>query len=266
MIDTPIDYQHPAFLGEEVHVGTFVPRSRKPAASWHGTGVLALLTGNPNTTTPGLVPGASYYVADVFSMDAAGDPIADSFSMLKALDWMEAFGVNIVNLSLAGPKDPLIERAISRLAKKGIIFVAAAGNDGPTAPPTYPAAYAQVVAVTAVNKKLRNYRYANRGSFVDLAAPGVGIWTAAPGQKEGYRSGTSFAAPFVTAIAATLYPQLIRKSKDGFLRALTTKDLGPPGKDKIYGRGLAVAPKSCRAPTPTARQPLWAVSVAKSKR
>ena len=167
---------------------------------------------------------------------------------------MEAFGVNIINLSLAGPKDPLVEQAIARLSKKGIIFVAAAGNNGPTAPPNYPAAYKQVIAVTAVNQKLRNYRHANRGSFIDVAAPGVRIWTAAPGKAEGYRSGTSFAVPFVTAVAAAHYRQLTKPSKTSLLSAVATKDLGPRGRDKIYGRGLILAPASCggRQPWQTA--------------
>ncbi|MGI9422649.1 MAG: S8 family serine peptidase [Hyphomicrobiaceae bacterium] len=245
VIDTPIDHRHPAFSGKDVHVGTFVTGSRKKSADWHGTGVLSLLTGDSNTTTPGLIPRASFYVADVFSQDASGSPVAESLSLLKAFDWMDAFGVKIINLSLAGPKDPLIEKAIARLSNKGIIFVAAAGNNGPTAPPNYPAAYPPVIAVTAVNKKMRNYRYANRGTYIDVAAPGVGIWTAAPGRKEGYRSGTSFAVPFMTAVAATHYRQLEKPSKGSLLGVIATRDLGPPGRDQIYGHGLILAPPTC---------------------
>ena len=252
VIDTPIDHRHPAITGKDVQVGTFVTGRRKRSADWHGTGVLALLTGDGNTTTPGLIPNASFYVADIFSQDAAGVPVAESVSLLQAFEWMDAFGVKIINLSLAGPKDPLVEQAIARLSKKGVIFIAAAGNDGPTAPPNYPAAYAPVIAVTAVNKKLRSYRYANRGRHIDFAAPGVGIWTAAPGQKEGYRSGTSFAVPFVTAVAATHYRQLAKPSKSSLLGVVATRDLGPKGHDKIYGRGLIQAPATCggRQPGP----------------
>ena len=124
-----------------MRIGKFVPRGRKPAANWHGTGVLALLTGNLNTTTPGLIPGSEFYVANTFFADDDGNPIADSLSILNALDWMDAFDVNVLNLSIAGPRDPLVEEAIARLSKKGMIFVAAAGNNGPSAPPSYPAAY-----------------------------------------------------------------------------------------------------------------------------
>ena len=245
VIDTPIDHRHPAIIGKDVQVGTFVTGRRKRSADWHGTGVLALLAGDRSSTTPGLLPHASFYVADVFSQDAAGVPIADSLSLIQAFEWMDAFGVKIINLSLAGSKDPLVEEAIARLSKKGVIFIAAAGNDGPTAPPKYPAAYAPVITVTAVNKKLRNYRYANRGRHIDFAAPGVGIWTAAPGRKEGYRSGTSFAVPFVTAVAATHYRQLAKPSKSSLLGVVATKDLGPTGHDQVYGHGLILAPTTC---------------------
>ena len=255
VIDTPVDHRHPTFSGKDIHVGTFVTGARKKSGDWHGTGVLALLTGDPSTTTPGLIPRASFYVADVFSQDAAGSPVAESLSLLRAFEWMDAFGVKIINLSLAGPKDPFIEQMIDRLSKKGIIFIAAAGNDGPTAPPNYPAAYKQVVAVTAVNKKLRNYRFANRGKFIDVSAPGVRIWTAAPGHNEGYRSGTSFAVPFVTAVAATHYHQLDKPSKESLLRTITTKDLGPRGRDQIYGRGLILAPTSCDGRPPGRNAP-----------
>ena len=252
VIDTPIDHRHPAIIGKNVQVGTFVTGRRKRSADWHGTGVLALLTGDASTTTPGLIPHASFYVADVFSEDAAGVPVAESLSLIQAFEWMDAFGVKIINLSLAGPKDPLVEDVIARLSKRGVIFIAAAGNDGPTAPPKYPAAYAPVITVTAVNKRLRNYRYANRGRHIDFAAPGVGIWTAAPGRKEGYRSGTSFAVPFVTAVAATHYRQLAKPTKSSLLEVIATKDLGPRGHDQIYGRGLIQAPATCggREPEP----------------
>ena len=207
-------------------MGTFVTGTRKQSADWHGTGVLALLTGDPHTTTPGLIPQARFFVADVFSQDAAGSPIAESLSLLKALDWMDAFGVKIINLSLTGPKDPLIQEAIVRLSKKGILFIAAAGNNGPTAPPSYPAAYKPVIAVTAVNKELRSYRHANRGAFIDIAAPGVKIWTAAPGKNEGYRSGTSFAVPFVTAVACSALPPADKTVKGSLMGVISTKDLG----------------------------------------
>ena len=97
------------------------------------------------------------------------------------------------------------------------------------------------MAVTAV----RGYIHANHGEYIDIAAPGVNIWTALANALEGYQSGTSFAAPHVTAILAAVQGRVRDKSKEGYLRAVSTRDLGPPGRDNIYGRGLALAPAAC---------------------
>lgn len=246
IIDTGVDHQHPAFAEGRLRLGSFQPEGRSAAPNWHGTGVLGLLAGNPRSGTPGLIPQSEFYVADVFFGDGSGDFATDTVSLLKALDWMGAFDVTIVNMSFAGPKDDLVQRMIADMSAKGVVFVAAAGNDGPTAPPSFPAAYRQVVAVTAVDKDMRIYPYANRGNHIDVAAPGVGIWTAVPNAMEGYRTGTSFATPYVTAILASVARSVPRRQKGDLLQLLTTIDLGAPGRDPIYGQGLLLAPSACR--------------------
>jgi subtilisin family serine protease len=202
-----------------------------------------------------LIPNAEFYVADAFVADQDGSPVSDTASVLKALDLMKAFEVHVINMSLSGPRDEMVESAISKLIEEGIVFVAAAGNGGPTAPPAFPAAYPPVIAVTAVNKYLNSYPYANRGKYIDVAAPGVRIWTAVSKEKHDYVSGTSFAAPYVTAIVATLVGQGV-KTKNAILDRLETKDLGPPGNDLIYGRGLLMAPPPCQ-PAPVASAGSW---------
>ncbi len=247
VIDTAYDKKHPAFYGQRIYSGQRSNAERwRAAPNKHGTGVLALLTGNPKTTTAGLIPGATFIAHNVFFADKAGNPVSDTTSMLDALNLMNGFGVDIINLSLTGPKDPVIAKVIAEMSKNGIIFVAAAGNGGPAAKPSYPAAYPQVIAVTAVNRKSRGYRYANRGSYIDIAAPGVDIWTALPGSKAGYQSGTSFAVPYVTAVIASIYKQYGPMSKEQILRHITTRDLGAPGRDRVYGRGLVLAPRRCK--------------------
>ncbi|MGE0024908.1 MAG: S8 family serine peptidase, partial [Hyphomicrobium sp.] len=149
-------------------------------------------------------------------------------------------------LSFAGPSDPAIARTIERMSLKGIIFVAAAGNMGPAAPPSYPGAYPHVIAVTAVNRAGENYRAASRGDYIDLAAPGVDILTALPSGKQGLRTGTSFAVPFVTAILATrAASDIVDGTEDMLLERFSTRDLGQPGRDLIYGAGLVLAPQQC---------------------
>ena len=252
IIDTAVDLAHPTFSHKKLELRHLGPDGT-PGPEWHGTGVTALLAGDSRSGTPGLIPDAQFDIADIFHADADGEPASDTFSMLRALDWLDAKRVNIINMSLSGPRDELVERAIQKLAAKGVLFVAAAGNEGPAAPPSYPAAYDDVIAVTAVSKDLRGYRYANRGAYIDMAAPGVSIWTALPGSKEGYHSGTSFATPYVTASLAAIYSQYPVKSKKAALNLMSFQDIGPPGRDAIYGEGLLLAPAACGGSNQIAR-------------
>lgn len=252
VIDTGVDGAHPALESRQLRHGTFVPKGGIPAPNWHGTGVLALLAGDPKSGTPGLIPEAEFFVASVFFQEEDGGFATDTYSLLGALDWISAWDVQVVNMSFAGPKDDIVQKEIEKLSAGGIVFVAAAGNEGPMARPSYPAAYRQVIAVTAVNKELRNFAYANRGSHIDVSAPGVDIWTAVPGGKEGYYTGTSFAAPYVTAAMATIYAGSKRRDKASMLSLVETKDLGAPGRDPIYGRGVLVAPAGCQPNSVTA--------------
>jgi subtilisin family serine protease len=250
IIDTSFDTSHPALTGSVINRGHFLDTELPSPYDWHGTAIFALLAGDAKSGTPGLVPDAKFYLATAFRTDENGNASTDTVSLLKALDWLEAVNVQFVNMSFSGPQDALVERAIARMSKNGVVFIAAAGNQGPTAPPSYPAAYSQVVAVTAVNKRMESYRFANRGSYVDVAAPGVEIWTALPNGKQGFRTGTSFAAPFVTAILAARRDLRVSPlEKREMLGRLSLQDLGPPGQDPIYGRGLALASETCTGPS-----------------
>src|SRR5262245_36783360 len=202
VIDTGFDQGHPAFAGLLYQYKEFLPQGGTRASNQHGTGVLSLLAGNPGTGTPGLIPEASYAIANAFFADADGQAMSDTAQMLQALHWLKRSGVSVVNLSFTGPEDELLHHAVRELTKAGVVVVAAAGNEGPAAPPSYPAAYQEVIAVTAVDRNLAAYRYASRGKHIDIAAPGVDVWTAIPGRREGPQTGTSFAVPYVTAVVA----------------------------------------------------------------
>jgi hypothetical protein len=258
VIDTGIDGSHPALSRDpaRINYGTIGSEKRVAGNNQHGTGVLALLAGDPRSSTPGLIPRAKFYVANIFFADDKGRPVSTTMHLLQALDWMNRLQVDIINLSLSGPKDDLVQMAIARMARSqtvdaearpGTIFIAAAGNGGPGAPPSYPAAYSEVLAVTAVGKNLSAYRRANQGDFIDVSAPGVDIWTALPGGRQGFQTGTSFATPFVTAVVASIYSALPQNdhTKTALLQRLHLLDLGRPGPDPIYGRGLINAPKGC---------------------
>jgi hypothetical protein len=247
VIDTSFDTRHPALrkirsIGQE-----FLGENEASPYDWHGTAVLSLLAGDPAGGTPGLVPDATFLLAAAFRSDVNGNASTDTVRLLAALAWLEELDVDIVNMSFSGPEDPLLARAIARMSKKGIVFIAAAGNMGPTASPSYPAAYPSVIAVTAVTRDGLNYKNANRGTYIDFSAPGVDILAALPNGQQGFRTGTSFAAPFVTAIVAASGVRMAQGvSTATFVTRLPFQDLGPPGQDPIYGAGLARAPQQCR--------------------
>jgi hypothetical protein len=248
VIDTAFDLSHPAFKGVTSHSGSFRNGGAASASKddWHGTAVLSLLAGNEESGIPGLVPDATYFLASAFRMGADGTSTTDSVSLLKALEWLDSFGVQLVNMSFTGPSDENVKDAIARMRSKGVVFVAAAGNNAQAEGAVYPAAYDGVIGVTAISSAKIAYRYANRGSYVDIAAPGVEVWTALPDGRAGYRSGTSFAAPFATALIAAR-----ADARDGvrdivrFLSTFKFEDLGPKGDDPTYGKGIPLAPQSC---------------------
>jgi subtilisin family serine protease len=150
-------------------------------------------------------------------------------------------------MSLSGPPNEVLRKAIASAQERGMVIVAAAGNNGAGAEPSYPAAYPGVIAVTAVDRKLDIYRRATQGEYVDLAAPGVDLWVAAPGGGGTMKTGTSYAVPFISAAAAIL--RASNNALDGAgLQALLesrTLDLGKPGRDKTYGSGLLQAADLC---------------------
>ncbi|HPG89895.1 MAG TPA: S8 family serine peptidase, partial [Hyphomicrobium sp.] len=130
-----------------------------------------------------------------------------TLAILKSLDWSVLNGARIINMSFAGPNDVLLGQAIAAAVKQGVTVIAAAGNAGPDAPPAYPGAYPNVIAVTAIDDKDALYQSANRGTYVAVAAPGVDIIGAAPNGGYDMSSGTSMAAAHVSGIAALMLEQ-----------------------------------------------------------
>jgi hypothetical protein len=206
-------------------------------AKLHGTAVAHPMAGtkaDPSAKT-------RIFVADIFAgpRESAGS----SFALIKALDWLAAQGVPVINISLSGPRNPAVAGAIARITKRGHVIVAAAGNDGPAAPPVFPGAYDNVVGVTAVDAQNRVYRYANRGAHVDFAARGVAVPAIDAKGDVRDATGTSFAAPLVAARLAKQLTKPDPAAAQKAIRALEAqaRDLGPRGRDPIYGAGLVEA-------------------------
>lgn len=242
LVDTAIDLHQPALRGEALTVHRVLSSGVPLAPADHGTAIAALLVGRPRpAVTAGLVPGAHLYAAVVFRRRGKHlDTTAED--VVAALDWLVRHHVQVINLSLGGPRNLILEAAVQRVEALGIVVVAAAGNGGPKAAPVYPAAQKGVVAVTAVDARLRPYEDANRGAYIALAAPGVDVWVARAGGGGAFVSGTSYAAPFVTAAIAR------QAGRAGpAVRALErhARDLGKPGRDPVFGWGLVRVKGRC---------------------
>jgi subtilisin family serine protease len=209
--------------------------------SVHGTAVASLLAGSA-AAFQGAVPRAELLSADVYCGLPTGGAVE---AVAAALGWMVKERVPVVNMSLVGPRNVLLERAIAVLVGRGHLIVAAVGNDGPAAPPLYPAAYRGVIGVTAVDAKHHVLLEACRGKHLALAAPGADLRAADAADATGYKEvrGTSFAAPLVAGLLARVLNTPDPLASASALATLTAHavDLGPRGRDDIYGAGLVAA-------------------------
>ncbi|MFN3971366.1 MAG: S8 family serine peptidase [Gemmobacter sp.] len=246
MIDTGINTDHSALAGQRLTTYQIDLPDRDASGRQHGTAVAAMLVGRTDGRVPGLLPLAELIAVEAFH-NRGGTDIADAFSLARAMEVLIGERVQVINLSFSGPENAVLRRLVETAAMAGIGMVAAAGNGGPGAPPAYPAAWPEVVAVTAVDTNGRAYRQANRGPYVALAAPGVNLWTAASISGGRARSGTSYAAPFVTAALAV---ERLRMPSVPIAEVVArligcARDLGEAGFDETFGHGLLTSPALC---------------------
>lgn len=209
---------HPALAGKSLEQNGF---AGPPQPTGHGTAVASLLVGSEGAFR-GAATGALLFVADVYGGNrAAGSATA----IVKALDWLAGHRPQVINISLVGPASAIVGQAIRLVQSRGIQVVAAVGNDGPAAPPQYPASYPGVVAVTGVDARGRALVEAGRASHLDFAAPGADMAAAFPGRGYATVRGTSFASPLAAArlLAAGSPARLVGEAR--------------PGKGKV-GRGI----------------------------
>jgi hypothetical protein len=248
LLDTGVDVTHPVFRESVIHAWG-CGNHAVPAA--HGTAVASLLIGN-GEVFHGVHPDAELYAADVYCGRPTGGAVD---ALVAAFGWLVQERVPVINVSLVGPRNLMLERVIVSLIAGGYIIVAAVGNDGPAAPPLYPASYQNVVGVTAVDAHHRVLIEAARGPQVMFASPGADL--AAAGSDHSYAAvrGTSFAAPFVAALLAAGLAAPNSADAAAAIDALakTAVDLGPPGRDLTYGFGL-VGAEYRTDPTPLIRR------------
>jgi subtilisin family serine protease len=228
LLDTGVDLTHPVFRDSRLHAWGCADR-QVPSA--HGTAVASLLVAHA---------GAEIYAADVYCGASTGGSVD---AIVAAMGWMVQERVAVINVSLVGPKNQLLEHVVNALINRGHIIVAAVGNDGPAAPPLYPAAYPHVVGVTAVDAHRRVLLEAERGPQVMFAAMGADLKAANLDHGFSGVRGTSFAAPTVASLLATSLSVPDPQAAQAAIAALAKQaiGLGAPGKDLTYGFGLVGA-------------------------
>lgn len=238
VIDSQIDIKHPELKGSIMDGFDALGSSEGPHV--HGTGIAGAIVAHARLK--GSAPSAGIVAIRAFGRVANGAQ-SNSYVILKALDYAVDHGAQIINMSFAGPKDALIERGMDAVAKKGIVMVAAAGNAGAKSPPLYPAANANVIAVSATDAQDHLFAASNRGGYIAVAAPGVDVFLPAPDDKYQITSGTSFSAAYVSGLAALMLERNPALTPDELrtVVAKTARDLGSPGRDDLFGAGEADA-------------------------
>jgi hypothetical protein len=242
VIDSGVDIAHPDIEGTTVKSFNALGGDAKPQQ--HGTAMAGAIISHGKLE--GIAPGAELLAARALDDESNGT----SFAVYKSLQWAADNGARVVNMSFAGPPDPMLHRLLTAAYGKGIVLVAAAGNGGPKAAPLYPGADPDVIAVTATDDNDGLFSLANRGQYVAVAAPGVQILALAPAGSYTLTTGTSVAAAHVSGIAALLL-QHEPNLKPGDIRSIltaTAKPLGIPADRAEFGAGLVNAYRAVTSP------------------
>ncbi len=232
IIDTCIEESHGELQGSIVAFFSAIdPAASDCTPEDHGTAVASLIAGH--NRLHGTAEGAEILSAQAFSFTSEENEVAaTSQEIAQSMDWASKEGAQVMNLSFAGPADPLIERVVAAAYRKNVGLVAAAGNAGPASPPLYPAAYPEVIAVTATDGKRGIYRAANRGNYISVSARGVDVLTAHVNNTYGLESGTSYAAAEVSGVVAALLEKRPGAGPDEIRAALQNTAAAIPGAGK----------------------------------
>ncbi|PID21746.1 hypothetical protein CSV61_08580 [Sporosarcina sp. P3] len=208
----------------------------------HGTavsGVIAASSGNGIGIT-GIAGSYDVKILPLKVSHLSGSSyVSDS---IRAIDYAIERKVDVINMSLGNDQSSILEQnAVQRAVRAGITVVASAGNEALEGNPVnYPASYPEVISVGATDQQNRRASFSNYNSYVDVVAPGVGVYTTALTNTYKQASGTSFSSPIVAGAAAlvkSLQPDASPAQVKAYLEG-TAMDLGQPGKDTHYGAGL----------------------------
>ena len=238
VIDSGIDAGHPELRG--VIAGTYDALGKAEKPHTHGTAMAGTIAARSRLM--GVAPAARILAIRAFGAISVSAQ-ATTFAIIKGLEHAMAQNARIVNMSFAGPMDPGLGRSLAAARSRGIVLVAASGNLGEKAPPQYPAADPNVIAVSATDANDKLFRGSVRGRHIAVAAPGVDILVPAPNANYDVTTGTSVAAAHVSGVIALILERKPDLDPDSVRKILlaTARDLGAVGPDPEFGAGLADA-------------------------
>ncbi len=245
VIDTGVDWDHPDLAANYVSLGyDWVNDDNDPMDdNGHGTHVAGIVAAIINNSV-GVAGISQVKIMSEKGLNQSGDGYADDLAnaIVHAVD----NGAEILTMSWGeNSSNVLIQNALQYAYNSGALLVAAAGNDG-SSQKFYPAAYDEVIAVSATDHSDNPAGFTNYGNWIELAAPGVNIFSTVWDNSYNYKSGTSMATPHVSGVAAlvwSVFPELSRDELRNRLRE-TADDLGSEGFDFYYGYGRVNAKKA----------------------
>jgi subtilisin family serine protease len=239
IVDTGVDMTHEEFKNKLVPgYNVLMDNDRPMDDNGHGTHVAGIISANTNNTVG--VAGISWNnrIMPVKAIGAEGT--GSSFDIAKGVKWATDHGARVINMSVGNyHPSAVLEDAIRYAYSKGVVLVAASGNDN-TDQPSYPASYPEVLSIAAVDDQQNRATFSNYGNDVDVSAPGVEIASTYIYNEYAALSGTSMACPHVAGLAGlvlSVNPNLTNTDVMSIIQQSAT-DLGAPGKDPYYGSGL----------------------------
>ena len=233
VIDSKIDTQHPDLAG--VIADQYDAVGGPASAHMHGTGMAGAIAAHVKLI--GVAPKVKLLAVRAFT---GGRESAEgtTFNILKGLDWAAGKHARVVNMSFAGPPDPMLHDMLAKAHAHGIVLIAAVGNAGPRSAPLYPAADPAVIGVTATDADDKLLPQAVRGAQVVVAAPGVQVLEPAPDGGYQLTTGTSVAAAHVSGVAALLLARNPKLTPDEVRNLLVKSARAIPGKKRDVGAGV----------------------------
>lgn len=252
VIDTGIDYNHPDLEKNYVALGyDWVNNDTDPMDdNSHGTHCAGIIAAETNNSK-GIAGIAQVSIMAEKAFNPSGDGLEDDVAnaIIHAVDQ----GADILSNSWGDYEESqLIRNAMNYAYAHGLLIVAAAGNEA-TSSMLYPAAYDEVIAVTATTSTDNKASFSNYGDWVEIAAPGDTIYSTVLGSSYGYKSGTSMACPHVAAVAALIWSRFPNATRDWVRAQLryTSDDLGDLGFDQYFGYGRVNARRAVEEAPPS---------------